>query len=422
MGDVFGKSDPPPAPDYAGMARTQGAANLQSTLAQAYLNRVQQQTPFGTLRWNQDGTITIPGAEGNPAVDIPRFTSTMDFTPEGRRLFDQQTRIQTSLGDIAEGGLDRVQGVFGQPLDVSSLGQRQTGLNLSGLPALDRSGLPQLQRPDISGAPGRGQVGDLDLSGLPGRTVQPTVAGREAVTQALLDRQAPMREQRADKLRSDLVNRGFSVGDKGYDDQMFKLGQLENDERLAAIAAGGAEQSRLFGLESSARSQAQGEQQALFNADLAGGTFDNQNRRDAIAEQMAQADWAARTRGQLGGELSADRGQLFNESVAGFNAANSARGTGLQELMALRQLPLSELNAFRTGAQPQLPQFNSVPQVGAPQPAPYYQAARDTYQTQMDGYNADVAQSNSLMSGLFRLGAAAMPYAGGWFGGGIGAV
>lgn len=413
MGDVFSKNDPPPAPDYAAAARAQGGANLQSTIAQALLNRPEEVTPFGTRRWSTNGEFTIPGAEGNPAVNIPLWTSRIDYTPEGRRMFDQQTRIQQSMGNIAEGGLDRVQNTFGQPLDLSSLGARRTGLNLSGL--------PNSAAPDFSGAPGRGGMdrfgGELNFSSLPGRTVQPTVAGREAVTQALLDRQAPMREQRAEKLHTDLINAGFSRGTEAYDREIEKLGRIENDERLAAIQAGGAEQSRLFGLESAQRQQAQGEQQALFDsdlrgygADLSGQQFQSQNRRDAITEALAQADWARQA-----------RSQRFGEEVAGFNAEQSARGAGLNELTAMRQLPLQELNAFRTGAQPVLPNFQNFSPVNMPQPAPLYQATRDQFQGQLDNYNAQQAGTNSMLSGLFGLGSAWLG-AGGFGGGALGAV
>ena len=73
---------------------------------------------------------------------------------------------------------------------------------------------------------------------------------------------------------------------------------------------------------------------------------------------------------------------------------------------AQRMQPLTELNAIRTGAQPQMPQFQPVPAAGGVQ-GPNYSAAMGQqagYNT--DVYNQGVAGNNSMMSGLFSLGGA----------------
>ncbi len=116
----IGKSDPPPAPDYAAAARTQGGANLQSTLASYMLNNPNQITPYGTLRNTQTGTYQVPAAEGNAAVDIPTFTKQVDFTPEGQARWAQEQRIIGSLGNVAESGLERVGNTFAQPFSLGS--------------------------------------------------------------------------------------------------------------------------------------------------------------------------------------------------------------------------------------------------------------------------------------------------------------
>lgn len=62
--------------------------------------------------------------------------------------------------------------------------------------------------------------------------------------------------------------------------------------------------------------------------------------------------------------------------------------------------PLNQLNAIRSGAQVQNPQFQQFGQ------APYLGAAQAQGQYAGDVYNAQVGQQNAMMSGLFGLGSA----------------
>jgi hypothetical protein len=115
----MGKGDAPAPPDYAAAARAQGGANVQSAIATALLNRPREVTPYGTRDWQQIGTTQIPGADGNPAVDIPNFQSTMSLTPLGQQRFDQEQRMISSLGNTAEAGIGRVGESFSKPFSFS---------------------------------------------------------------------------------------------------------------------------------------------------------------------------------------------------------------------------------------------------------------------------------------------------------------
>lgn len=136
MGDLFGKdSSPPPAPDYAGAARTQGASNLQTAIAQGILNRPNEVTPYGSRSWSQYGSTTIPGAEGNPAVDVPLWQSNINLTPLGQKTFDTQQRISDQLGGMAETGLNRVSQATSAPFGIR---EAQDVLMQSLRPEMDR--------------------------------------------------------------------------------------------------------------------------------------------------------------------------------------------------------------------------------------------------------------------------------------------
>ncbi len=92
------------------------------------------------------------------------------------------------------------------------------------------------------------------------------------------------------------------------------------------------------------------------------------------------------------------------------NKDRSRAATAQQALAlstALRNQPLSELNALRTGAMPQMPQGQQSPNIGV-QPADITGAFGNQYQGQLAGYNANVANNNAKLGAGAGLGAAAL--------------
>ena len=76
--------------------------------------------------------------------------------------------------------------------------------------------------------------------------------------------------------------------------------------------------------------------------------------------------------------------------------------------IAARNQILNELNALRTGAQAQMPQFgntNSGAQVAA---SPIAQSVYNSYQGDLANYQAGVSSNNAMLGGLASLGGAAM--------------
>ena len=89
------------------------------------------------------------------------------------------------------------------------------------------------------------------------------------------------------------------------------------------------------------------------------------------------------------------------------------RNRSVQEALLERQTPLNELNAFRTGSQVNMPQFEVQPGMQTPAGPNYLGAAQEQAAYDLAGYNADVMSQNALMGGLFSLGAGGL--AGGYF-------
>ena len=140
---------------------------------------------------------------------IQQFQRTTTLDPAEQALLNQQRGINSQLLGIGEGQLGRVEENFATPLDYS------------GLPA----------------AP---QADD---------------ASRQRIEQAMLSRLEPQFANDEEALRTRLSNTGFSMGGEGYNRGMDEFNRMKTDARLAAVGAGGAEQSRQFGLEQSARQQ-----------------------------------------------------------------------------------------------------------------------------------------------------------------------
>lgn len=204
-----GGSSAPAVPDVGDVTDAQTAANRETAITQARLNQVNEITPFGSATWSPTGQ-TIDG--------IDQYQRTVTLSPEQQALYDQQTALNQQIMGYAGPQLDRINDIISQPIDMSTL-------------------------PD---AP---VVND---------------ATRQRVEDAVYQRAKmqldPTYNDALDNQRTFLANQGFDVNSDAYKDAMrdYELNRANayNDAAFRAIEQGGAEQSRLFGLESSARERA----------------------------------------------------------------------------------------------------------------------------------------------------------------------
>lgn len=188
---------PPPAPDYAGAATAQGAANKDAAIASSRLNNPNVVNPLGTQTWT----------EGATADDRPTLTQT--YSPEQQALYEQSMRSKGLLGGLGEQGATALQGVVGK---------------------------------------------ELDLSGAP---AAPTAQGsRTDVYDAMMTRINEGTTASKDQKNSDLIAAGIRPGTKAYQDAMFGIDRGFNDARQQALIAAGAEGQRDFGMDTQARKDA----------------------------------------------------------------------------------------------------------------------------------------------------------------------
>lgn len=362
------------------------------------------------------GTSGTPRYEGPLLYPVPQWTHTPEIRAELERGVTQR-RYNEMLGIPNE-----PEPTQQQPMQAAHMGvspdprPNETAAVPAGVPPLPQSmqqqqplpqpmqqapALPQQQAaPDITRMPNQSDVGDT------------------------LYRQAtrymdPQFQQQEEALRTRLVNQGLPADSAAFNDEMRRFNatkqQAYADARDRAMLASGQEQSRQFGLGAqqfaqgmSRGDQAFGQGANLFGMGLAGQgqQFGQEAQRFGMGltgqgQQFGQE--AERFRLGLGAQ-----GQQYGQQAQTYGMSAAERQRALQEQAYMRQLPLNELNALRTGAQVNMPQFQPYSTANV-QPAPIMQGAQAQGQSDINRYNAEQAQGGAFTSGLFSL-AGQMPW------------
>ncbi|MFL9670440.1 hypothetical protein WIX39_026155 [Variovorax sp. AB1(2024)] len=311
-----GKSAAPAAPDYIGQANAQAAGNLAAARATTAANRINQVTPYGSIKytqgtgfdqagydkavkdyeWTQNALDNMDdkaqaqqlreyyahtGAYQKPTreqftSDPDTWSSQIELSDTGKQLLDAFNKTSLGLADLQGTAMDRVRSSLATPFDTSGL-----------IDINDKTGMD----------------------------------GWDRATDLIRQRQNPELDRQQAALDAKLANQGLTQGSEGW-----SIGQSQ------------------FG------------------------------------KQRADADIAA----QLAG-LQAQN-QFFNQAISGNQAT-------LQQRNFLRQLPLNELNALRTGSQVTNPTFNTPGQQGQTSGPDLLGATKSQYESQVGNVNAQNAQS-----------------------------
>tara|TARA_R110000823_G_scaffold302421_1_gene423630 strand:- start:676 stop:1797 length:1122 start_codon:yes stop_codon:yes gene_type:complete len=373
----MGKSSPspPPAPDYAGAAREQGVANVETARLQGRINNPNVSGPLGgqTVTWgsptfDQSGYDSAMAAyqakprgnapyerqfttqdedgsrfdetgyqnamnsymSGNIAPTRDQFTSnansdqatiTQTLTPQAQATLEAQQRVQRSLANLGEQGIGTARTALANPFSPNS-----QGLQLR-----------------------------IDTSNLARMPVNAGTTGQEAI----MSRLAPQLERSDRATQQRLANQGLVPGGEAYENAMISENQRKNDLLTQAVVQG-------IGLDTNTRAQG------------------------------------------------------FNEASSQMSAQNAAQQAELQREAFLRQQPLNEITGLMSGSQIQMPQFQGYAPTSIA-PAPVMQGAMAQGQSAMDQYGIQSANANAQNAGLFGLagtagGLAGRMYTGGFFG------
>jgi hypothetical protein len=159
--------DPPKPPDPRVVAEAQTQSNKETAVANAYLNRIDQTSPFGTNTYQVTGT--------NPD-GTPKFSQATEFSAPVQGLFDNYMSMTKGMGDIGNQQLAGLQQQYAQPLNLNTETENRIAALRSA--RLD----PELQRQD-------------------------------------------------EALRTRLTNQGFREGTEGWDRAMERQGRMATDAR-----------------------------------------------------------------------------------------------------------------------------------------------------------------------------------------------
>lgn len=290
----MGKPSAPQAPDPTATIAAQSQANSQSALQTAELNRINQNTPYGSSSYtiggyNPDGT--------------PQYTQNVTLAPAQQQLLDLGNQGAISLGNTAVGMLGQVGNAYANPIDTSGLPGVRSSVS-------DMSNADQIK--SAQDAAYRSQTQYLD----------------------------PQFAQGQEQLDNSLINQGITQGSEAYNNAQGNFGRQRQaayqSAQDAATTAGFGEQNTLFNqgiqganLQNSAQAQALSQLFALrnqplneYNALATGAQVTNPNFTSVPASNVATTDVAGIKNSAYQQQL-----QAYQQQMAGYNNLFGLAGT-----------------------------------------------------------------------------------------------
>ena len=445
-------SDPPPAPDYTGLAKQQADAQASLLNKQTVTNRPNQTTPWGSSAWTNSPSVNQSGydqalaswnsgnAQGTWVPEIQgSWTGTAgpngdgsyspgspghwsgatsngakrpglaDFTtdnwqqditldPAEQRQLDSQRNIQSNFDQTATGLLGQVQNSMSKPLDFGSL-PPMTSYDTSQMVQSDPN---SIKRSDFSGLPALTGYDISKLTGF-GPKLEPGFGAVEQVRDAMMSRMQPLRQQQRDREIQRLRNQGLSDNTEAFQRALTRLDQGDTDANQQALLGATSAYGDIFNRGLSANNQLMAQRAQQFGEQGQIASLAGMQRQQLGNEQNTQFNQSS----QIQNMLQALRGQQFGEqgSMASLSGLQRQQLLGEQDMQ--RQSPLNDLMKLQ-GKAVSNPNMPSFVQAGMSQAPDYMGAANNSYEAAMQKYNAEQASSDGMMKGLFGLGGAAL--------------
>lgn len=285
IGDLFRSPQAPAAPDPTQLAAVQNASNEETARLQAKLNRVDTETPFGNLTFEDMGD--------------DRWKATQTLAEPQQAQLDQQNALTSALLGTANTQAGFI------PQDQFSLQgspEFQSQFDFSGLGAIPTSN-------DFTALQDRAEAAVFDR-------------GMNRVENQFADDRERMEQQ--------LYNRGLRPGSEAYDKAIRDMNQREDEFRenlaLSAVGAGDAMRQGLFA--NALASRGQGVNEITANTNLA-----NAGRSDFINSMLLERgqplnEMAALLQGspaiQMPGQIGAPQVGVAPTDVIGANSLAQA--------------------------------------------------------------------------------------------------
>ena len=380
------KPDPPQGPDPQATARAQTGTNVSTAVANAYLQNINQNTPYGSLKYDQSGTYSWTDPNGGQVYNIPTFTATQTLSPTQLALQQSQDQTKQQLSNIGVQQSARIGNMLNSPLQTTGLGPK----------AGDASTITNIPKALTNFNPGGpiqsslGQAGQITTDYGPADNYS---ADRQRVEDSLMQRMNPQLQIEQQRIQQQLADQGIRYGSQAYSDAMRVNSMQANDARYGAIQQAGQEQQRMDAMAAQRAAFQNAAQEQGYAQDLGRGTFFNQAQNQLFTQNAAQASFA-----------NAGLAQQVGQAQSGFNAAEAARNQWLQEQYAGRNQPLNEISALMSGSQVNQPNFVNAPSSQIPT-TDYAGITQQGFQNQMGIYGQQMNQYNSTIGGLIGMGA-----------------
>lgn len=129
----------PKAPDPAQTAAAQGQWNSFTAQQQQAMNMTNQNSPWGSLTYDQTGSQTIIDPNGRP-VEVPRYTANTTLTPEQQSIYDQSQAAELNLATIANEQSGRVGEILNNPFEFKNSDAEQWSYDLASPRILQQQG------------------------------------------------------------------------------------------------------------------------------------------------------------------------------------------------------------------------------------------------------------------------------------------
>ena len=349
---LFGSPQTVSTPNYNQAAQDTAAGNLANAQNATNANRVNQNTPYGNLNYTQ-----TTDANGNPV-----WTANQTL-PSGL-----QSAIGGNFGVMANTyNNPLVSPTFNSSGDMPSMNYYGSRLNQQQFnPGTQLQPLPQYNVNT-----------QVDQSKLPTYGINPG----QSYEQGIMARLQPSIQRDRQSLTAQLANQGIVPGTKAYETAMTLQGQKENDAMTSAVVGG-----MQTGLQ--ANQQAYGQQANQIGLNLAG------------QEQSFTQPYRVNAQNMTANELAYNQ-QLANQQL-GMGAQNQSFNQALAKYMAPAQVG-SLLKGIAAPNQYVTP-YNQQATPGAD----IMGAMGLTQQSNQANANAQNAQNNAILGGLFTLGGASL--------------
>ena len=117
----MGKPKAPKPADPVDVGRAQTGSNVSTAIAQQQLNNINQNTPYGSLTYENTGTYQYTDPSTGQTYTLPLTTANVELTPEQQQIFDTNQGTQQNMADAGLMLSGNLGDTYNKPLDTSGL-------------------------------------------------------------------------------------------------------------------------------------------------------------------------------------------------------------------------------------------------------------------------------------------------------------